>query len=268
LSNRYYRTMRAKNAQIRRASAPLRAYASATMVNHTRHAVGVVFIAATTLLAGCTSDRVLLGNFNTGAVGSVPPTNQDVGTFVADEGGGAGTVRIAAPPPGATSNWVEIRHPGVNAPQVGIQGRFNQFRGDGTYGLLCVLFIPTGAGVATVQFEPTQSQPSGQGSYLGFLHLDFMPNNTVRIDDTTTTFGTFPRDQFFTLSVNLSVGPSSTTAEMSLFGTGASGSHSHTVPSGFLHNLSRQFNSMRFWMGAQHTGSFKVDEIIVSYSAP
>ena len=236
------------------------------MANYSLKVVRIAVMLATTFLGACTSDRVLLGNFNSGAVGTVPPTNQDVGTFVADEGGGSGTVRIAPPPPNATTNWVEISHPTLNTAQVGIQGRFNQFRGDGKYGLLCVLFIPAGTGAVTVQFEPTQSPPSGQGSYLGFLHLDFMPNNTVRIDDTTTTWGTFPRNQFFTLSVNLTVGASSTTAEMTLFGTGASGSHSHTVPGGFLHNLSRQFNSMRFWMGAQHTGSFKVDEVIVSYS--
>lgn len=171
---------------------------------------------------------------------------------------------MAPPPPGATTNWVEISHPNANSPQTALQGKFNSPHGDGTYGLLAVMFIPTGSGVITLQFEPVQNGPS---SYTNFLHLDFMPNNTVRIDDSSTTFGTFPRDQFFTISVNLKISPTSATAQMQLFGTGASGNLDYNLQPPFI-NLARQIGGIRFWMGAQHAGTFKVDDIVVSYTAP
>jgi hypothetical protein len=54
---------------------------------------------------------------------------------------------------------------------------------------------------------------------------------------------------------------------MTLFGTGASGSHSHTVGPP-LAGMARQIGGMRWWMGFQHAGAFKVDDIVVSFTAP
>lgn len=210
----------------------------------------------------CGSSQLLLANFNSDTIGAPPAANQPVGTVAVDQG--AGTVRVAAPPPSATTNWVEITHPTPNSPQTALQGKFSQFRGVGRYGLLAALFIPSDTGVVTLQFEPAQNGPT---TYLNFLHLDFMPNNTVRLDDSGTTFGTFPRNQFFTISVNLNIGDTASTAEMTLFGAGASGSLTYSVLPQFA-NLARQIGGVRFWMGAQHVGSFKVDDIVVSFTAP
>lgn len=227
------------------------------------HRIAVVcLLALTFLLAGCGSTTVFLANFNSDAVGGPPSPNQATGTVAVDLG--AGTVRVAPPSPGATTNWVEISHPQANTPQTALQGKFTSARGEGSYGLLAVLFIPTGCGTVTLQFEPVQNGPS---DYLNFLHLDFMPNNTVRIDDGKASFGTFPRDQFFSISVNLKVGATSTTAQMQLFGTGASGNLDYTIQPIFG-NLPRQIGGLRFWMGFQHAGAFKVDDIIVSYQSP
>jgi hypothetical protein len=214
------------------------------------------------LLASCASETVLLANFTSNTVGAPPLPSQEIGTVAVDAG--AGSVLVATPPPGASGTWVEIRHPAPNTPQTALQGRFAAFRGDGTYGLLAVLFIPSGCGVVTLQFEPFANGPT---TYLNFLHLDFMPNNTVRLDDNGTTFGTFPRDQFFTVSVSLKVGSPTTTAQMHLFGAGASGDLDYNVLPIFG-NLPRQFGGVRFWMGFQHAGAFKVDEIIVTYKKP
>jgi hypothetical protein len=172
-------------------------------------------------------------------------------------------VLVAAPPADASTNWVEIAHPVANSPQTALQGKFSQLQGDGNYGLLAVLFIPAGSGVVTLQFEPAQNGPS---DYLSFLHLDFMPDNTVRIDDGAATFGTFPRDQFFTVSVNLQISPADAKASMQLLGTGASGSHEYDIPAPL--SLVRQIGGVRLWMGAQHAGSFKADDIVVSYTKP
>ena len=213
------------------------------------------------LLGGC-QPRVLHANFNSDTAGAVPSPTQLQGTDAVDAG--AGTVRVVNPPQGASTNWVEIRHPNANSPQTALQGKFQPFHGEGSYGVLAVMFMPAGSGVATLQFEPAQNGP---GDYLNFLHLDFLPNNTIRVDDGQATFGTFPRDKFFTISVNLNVGTPSTTAEMTLFGEGASGNLSYTVKPVFS-NLARQIGGVRFWMGAQHAGAFLVDDIIVSYRDP
>jgi hypothetical protein len=211
---------------------------------------------------GCASDRVLLANFNNDSVGAVPATNQAVGSVFVDQG--AGSVRVAAPPAGASTNWVEIRHPNANSPQTGLQGKFAQFRGEGKYGFLGAVFIPTNCGTVTLQFEPAQNGPSDLAN---FLHLDFLPNNRVRINDTDTVFGQFPRDQFFTVSVTLNILPGAVTADLTLFGTGASGSHTHTVGPP-LAGMARNIGGIRWWMGFQHAGAFKVDDIVVSYTRP
>lgn len=214
------------------------------------------------LLPGCASTTVFQATFNSDSIGSPPSPNQDVGTVGLDEG--AGTVRVGPPPSNATTNWVQISHPTAQSNQTAMQGKFAQFRGDGTYGLLAVLFIPTGCGVVTLQFEPFQNSPT---VYANFMHLDFMPNNTVRVDDGGTVFGTFPRDRFFTVSVTLNIASSSSKAELRLFGNGASGQLDVNVDP-VLQGAARRFGAVRFWMGSQHTGRFEVDQIIVTHKKP
>jgi hypothetical protein len=219
--------------------------------------LGPISLALLILLPGCAAETMLLATFNSDAVGGPPSTAQSTGTVAVDPGGG--TVRVSGPPPGTTTNWVEISHPTAPSPQTALQGRFAQFKGDGTYGLLAALFIPKDCGVVTLQFEPFGQGPT---TYTNFMHLDFMPNNTVRLDDSSTVFGTFPREQFFTVSVSLNISASGATSHMALFGTGASGSLDYTVTGPLV--LARQFGGVRFWMGFQHTGKFKVDEILVT----
>jgi len=208
---------------------------------------------------GCTSRTVLLANFNAEAVGSPPATNQPTGTVSIFDG--AGSVRVAGPPTGVSSNWAEIRHNTVNGAQTGLQGKFANAQGPGQYGFIALMFIPTNCGVATLSFEPVQNGPS---DFLNFLHLDFMPDNTVRVDDGAMSFGTFPRDKFFTVSVGLAITDTSSKATMSLFGEGASGSLEFNL-GGSFQSLSRQIGGMRFWMGAQHIGAYKVDDIVVTF---
>ena len=115
---------------------------------------------------------------------------------------------------------------------------------------------------------------SGKTSYCrwleqekGFLHLDFLQNNKVRINDNNSQiFGTFPRDQFFTLAVNMEITSSSATAHANLFGTGASGNSDDL---GMPINVSplflaRQFGEVKFYMGFPWNGSFDATNIIVT----
>jgi hypothetical protein len=218
-------------------------------------------LAGATLLAGCASETLLQSNFNANAIGAPPAVNQAVGTMhVVD--GAPGSVAIVGPVPGSNENWVRISRAAVEnnqAPISMLEGDFSQFRGDGTYGFLAALFIPSGSGLASVEFDTT---PAGSPASAPFLHLDFLQNNTVRLnDDPNLTFGTFPRDQFFTLSVNLEITPQSAVAHLALFGTGTSGTMDFTIPS---LNLARQYGAIRLWMGFPWTGSFDATDIVVT----
>jgi len=213
------------------------------------------------VLTGCAgTTTILTAKFTSDTVGAPPSPTQTVGTVAVQAG--AGSVLVATPPPGASGNWVEISHPTRTTPETGLQGKFKDLNGNGTYGLLVALFIPTGCEVVTLQFESRLGS-----SYPSFLHLDFMPNNTVRIDDSSTTFGTFPRDKYFTVSVSLEVGSPMTKAHMQLFGAGASGNLDYDVLPIFG-SLPQQFAAVRFWMGYQWVGAFKVDDITVFYTQP
>ena len=112
--------------------------------------------------------------------------------------------------------------------------------------------------------RPSRSIPAPQGAppYIDFLHFDFMQNNTVRInDDGNTAFGTFPRDQVFSITVSLNIAASNTTAHMQLFGPGAAGSADYNVTPLVL---AQQLGAVKFWMGYPWTGSFKVTNIVVT----
>jgi len=211
------------------------------------------------LLTACDSTTVLLANFTSDTVGSPPGATQATGTVALDSGAGTITV-VDAPAASLPANkWVQISHPTAPSPQTGMRGIFSRVGGVGDYGFLAALLIPQDTGVVTVQFEPIP-EPN---EYFGFLHLDFMPEGDVRIDDGPVRFGQFPRDQSFVLSVHLVITETTATAEISLLGRAASGSTTVNVNPSLL-RAARQFGAVRFWMGFQHQGSFFVDEIIVT----
>ncbi|MGH7648925.1 MAG: hypothetical protein ACREND_12460 [Gemmatimonadaceae bacterium] len=220
-----------------------------------RHCTALVAFVS---LAGCSAQTLLSAAFHDDTIGTPPQPAQTVGTVNVDNGDG--TVLVVTSPTGNSEKWVQIEHNDVNGAQTGMQGVFAQRKTGGTFALLAVMYIPSGAGAATLSFEPFFSGPH---DYNYFLHVDFMPDSTVRIDDGRATFGKFPHDQFFTISASLTYGDS-ITAHFQLLGTGASGSADYTLPAGNA-NIARDFNSIRFWMGSNYTGLFDVDNIIVTW---
>jgi hypothetical protein len=205
----------------------------------------------------CNSTTVLLANFNSEPVGAAPAFNQPTGTV--EISNGAGSVRVApSPVPSATTNWVRIDHPTQPAPETVMRARFDSFHGAGKYGLLASVFIPSGTGAVTLQLE---SFNGSVDSAAEFLHLDFMPQNNVRLNDVDADrFGTFPRDQSFVVSINVDTTVSPAKATVTLLGAGASGSRENiTLPA-----IANQFGAVRFWMGFQWTGHFFVDDLIVT----
>src|SRR5215469_11918482 len=214
-------------------------------------------IAAAMLLAGCTSDTLFQSNFDSTADGQPPSHNQQVGT--ANIFGPPGGVVVIEPPVRPSGKWVQITR--SNGPDVsGMQCVFSQFRGDGTYTFATTLYIPSGSGLATIQFETFNQAVSDLSS---FMHLDFMQDNSIRIDDNDTTkFGAFPRDQVFIVQVTLNINASSPTAHIVLSGAGASGQRDYNINTALI-SFARQFGAVRVWMGFPWTGSFDATNIVV-----
>jgi hypothetical protein len=209
-------------------------------------------------VAGCSSSPVFQSSFNADPVGSPPTPTQATGTISIT--GAPGRVAIVAPLPNASGNWAQISRAAADSGITTMLCTLSRTPGAGTYGLLAVLYIPKGSGLATVSFL-TSAQ--GGPPLADFLHLDFLQNNTVRINDNgAQVFGTFPRDAFFTLSVTLVVTKDSAKAHLQLFGAGASGTMDFNgTPAG----LANQFGAVQFWMGYPWTGSFDTQNILVSY---
>ncbi len=225
---------------------------------HRMTLVGRGTLAATiVLLAGCASDTLFESDFTTSAVGTAPTATQKVGTAQLD--GPAGSVVVGVVP-NLPGKWVSITRADPNGPVVGFQGNFSAFKGNGQYNFVAHMFIPTGAGVATIQFERFGQPVSGLQN---FLHIDFTQDNHVRIDDdSSTTFGTVPRDKPFIVQVTLNIGDPST-AHIVLAGDGADGMADRTIAAPFA-NLAKQFGAVRVWMGSPHTGTFNATNIVVT----
>jgi hypothetical protein len=199
-------------------------------------------------------------NFNSDTVGSPPADTQGTGTVSLAPGAGTITV-VDAPAPGLAANkWVRLNHPTTPSQETVMRCTFSRFDGVGNYTFLASLYIPSGTGAVTVQFETFQGSVN---SAPGFLHLDFMPEGDVRIDDSSVRFGQFPRDRTFALSVNLDITSTTATARIALHGTGASGTQDVNINPASL-TVARQFGAVRFWMGFQWQGPFFVDDILVT----
>jgi hypothetical protein len=210
------------------------------------------------LLAGCASETLFRSNFDSTPVGQPPATAQSVGT--ANVFGPPGRVVVIAAPVAPSGKWIQVSRPN-GGDVVGMQGKFSKFPGDGVYTFSATMFMPAGAGVATVQFERSLNGPSDLGA---FLHLDFMPDNTVRIDDVDASkFGSFQRDQPFIVQVTLNIGAAASTAHIVLAGATASGVKDTAIVGPFQAQ-SRQFGAIRIWQGFPHTGAFDATNIAVT----
>lgn len=223
-----------------------------------RGILSIVSFVVIVLMAGCSSETLFQSDFDPTPTGQPPAHDQKVGTANVD--GPQGSVVVIAAPVAPSGKWVQITR--ANGPSVsGMQGVFSQFRGDGNYTFSAILFIPSRSGLATVQFETFNQPVSTVGS---FLHLDFMQDNTVRLDDNDATkFGSFPRDQAFIVQVTLNISPSAQTAHVVLSGAGASGQADYNILPPFI-PMAHQFGAIRVWMGFPWTGSFDATNIVVT----
>jgi hypothetical protein len=221
-----------------------------------RLAAIVVPVLALPLLAAC-GDTLFRSNFDQTPIGQPPAATQGVGAAAVSAA--PGNVVIATQP-GLPGRWVSIRRPGTDPSVSAFQARLIDVPQVGRYTFAATLFMPAGAGISTVQFERA-GQPAGDPQ--GFLHLDFLPTNQVRVDDNESlVFGQFARDKPFIVQVTLNNG-NPATAHIVLSGDGASGVFDRTLPPPFA-GLAAQFGAVRLWMGFPHVGEFKAANISVT----
>lgn len=228
-----------------------------------RVVLGLPLLAAPLFLTACGAETLLSCGFNSDPTAQPPLTQQTVGTVTTFPGNGR--VEVTVSPIGeANEHWVLVQHPNFND-VTSILCNFSSMGGEGQYTATARLFIPAGArgGVPSISFSAFQD-PS---SLDGFLHLDFLQDGTVRVnDDPALVFGSYQREQLISVLVTLNITATGATASISLLGA-ANGSLDVTIPSFFLEQA-RRFGAVRVWMGANFTGAFYVDDVSVIKSTP
>jgi hypothetical protein len=193
-------------------------------------------------------------NFDPTPDGDPPSPVQAVGTAKVEAP--PRSVIVVDPPFPHTNKWVQITGRSTDQQIASFIGLLTEVDGEGVYNFAAAVFIPTSTGpldVASISFETANAQE--------FLHIDFTPNNTVRIDD-ITEFGSFSRNQVFLVQVTLNIAAAQSTAHVVLSG-GASGDLNYTMPPPFQ-ILSPQFGAIRLWKGFGNTGSFDATNIVVT----
>lgn len=220
--------------------------------------LGVRLCAALLAVCGCTTTTLLEVRFDADTPGAPPSTTQALGTVVVEPG--AGSVVVVDTPAvdvtPANKKWARISHPTPITPETSLVARMAAPTGTGSFTITTLLYVPTGAAVPTIQLETI---PLGSGS-ASFLHVDLLADGSLRINDGATTFGHYPHDQPFLLSIELELDDTGATARVAPVGAEASGSAEVPVPAP---SLARQFGAVRIWMGFQFGGTFYVDDVVV-----
>ncbi len=192
-------------------------------------------------------------NFDPTPDGAPPSTVQAVGTARVE--GPTKNVLVVDPPFLHSNKWVQITGlPPTSGQIVSFVGVLTEVDGEGVYNFSAAVFVPAGSAVASISFETTAAQE--------FMHIDFTPANTVRIDD-LVEFGSFVPNQVFLVQVTLNISSAQSTAHVVVSGGGAAGVRDYTMPPPF-HFLSLQFGAIRLWKGFGDTGSFDATNIVVT----
>lgn len=156
-----------------------------------------------------TTPKILFSsNFDPTPDGTPPSTVQAVGTARVE--GPPRSVIVIDPPFPHTDKWVQITGlPPTSQQLASFVGVLTEVDGEGVYNFSAAVFVPTGSAVSSISFETANAQE--------FMHIDFTPNNTVRIDD-VVEFGSFARDQVFLVQVTLNISTAQSTAHVVVSG--------------------------------------------------
>jgi hypothetical protein len=196
--------------------------------------------------------------FDADTPGAPPSPTQALGTVIVEPG--AGSVVVVDTPASdvtpANKKWARISHPTEITPETSLVAVMQAPTGNGSFSVSTLLYVPSGTAVPTIQLE---TMPLGSSGSASFLHVDLLPDGSLRIDD-AMTFGHYPHDQPFLLSIGLEIDESGATARIAPVGAEASGSAE--VPISAL-NVARLFGAVRIWMGYQFSGTFFADDVVV-----
>jgi hypothetical protein len=210
------------------------------------------------LLTACSSTNVLVANFDSDTVGGPPALTQMVGTVTVETAPGTVTIAKSPLPDLPSTQWARIGYPGSKP--AALKGNFSPVDGPTNYDLTVTMFITSGSGIVTVQFEAANESPT---SIRSFMHIDLMPEGDVRIDDAATRFGHFPKDVPFVLTASLNITANDAKAHVALSGAGATGATDVNIDPVAL-PVTHTFGAVRFWQAYDQVGQFFVDNIVVA----
>ena len=182
---------------------------------------------------------LFLSDFDPTKAGEPPSPVQAVGTATID--GPRGSVIVVGPPVLPSGKWVRISRPSGPEGEAALHCVLTETPGFGVYTFSAELFLSDTSGIASMSFETA--------SFAEFLHVDFLPSNTARIDDIGAEFGSFPRNAGFIVQVILTIEASGATAFVVLTGS-ASGAQEAPVQPPFQ-NLAPQFAAVKVWQGSR-----------------
>ena len=200
-----------------------------------------------TMGSSCNSDTLFRSDFDSNTINQPPAQSQPVGT-IAVEGG-----IVVATLPGLPSVKGVRLDPHTGAGEPRLLCNLVQHPPNGTYEFSVALFFPsTSGGNLTIAFERvpevllpgTAPKALVVGADDRIMHLDLAGDDVVIDDDPTTKFGTFPRDQLFTVQVTLKL-DASPSAHIVLSGAGASGEATRNLRRGDL-PVALSFGAVRF----------------------
>ena len=214
----------------------------------------LVISSACILFASCSEEKIFVSDFDNNALNQPPAANQKVGTLTNE-----GNVLIASSPISVAGKWANTMRPGTNDPVSGYTCHNSKFIGDGEYRFSATLFIPRNTGLVTIDFEP-DVPPGGS-----FLHIDFMQDNKVRLQDSDIIPGMrFPKDSAFIAQVTLKISSTSATAHIALGGVGTAGTFDFTIPANLL-SQARRYSQTKLFIGFPWTGNFLATNIVTSH---
>ncbi len=213
------------------------------------------------LLSSC-GKTIFNATFEPDPLNGVPNTNQQTGTIHFNH---SDTLVLVRRIPGLPNNkWVDITRRTSQTSITSLQCKVDTMRGAKSYHFSTFLYIPTGAGLASISFE-TFNQAESQ--LQGFLHIDFTTDNKIRLnDDDSKKFGSFTRDRPFILAVGFDTRTANPVATISISGAGASGTSTQPLLNIGAISDYHLFGQVRLWMGWPQTGHFYADNIVVSYN--
>jgi hypothetical protein len=223
----------------------------------TQRVLSVLLLAGTFMtMSSCGSERLLSARFYDQAVGNPPAINQEVGQVRA---GDFGTVNVVPGPKPGSGNWVQLTsYQDQKGAPARLRGSFSAFRGDGRYLVTMRLFIKSQMG-AFISFG------AGQFDAPSFFTLDLPQSGSLYAPGSRTIIGGFPHDQFFSVAVNLNIGPTST-VKVTLLGL-AHGSFDYTLEPQ-ANDLARQFVYVTLETDFPEVGTLFANDLSVIYNTP